>query len=63
MFILATARMQRAAELLRTTRLGIKQVAQEVGYTSVVTFDRNFKRIHKLMPSAYRLASRMPVQK
>ncbi len=57
LFILATARMQRAAELLRTTRLGIKQVAQEVGYTSLVTF------IHKVMPSAYRQASRKGVQK
>ncbi len=49
--------MQRAAELLRTTRLGITQVAQEVGYTSLVTF------IHKVMPSAYRQASRKGVQK
>ncbi len=60
---LVEARMQRAAELLRTTRLGIKQIAQEVGYSRLVTFDRNFKRILKMMPSAYRQASRKSVQK
>ncbi len=59
---LVEVRMQHAAELLRTTRLGIKQIAQKVGYASLVTFDRTFKRIHKVMPSAFRLASRKPVQ-
>ncbi len=60
---LVEARMQRAAELLRTTRMAIRAIAREVGYPSLGTFDRNFKRIHTMMPSAYRRANRKPVQK
>ncbi len=50
-------RMRRAGELLRTTELRLKQIAREVGYTNLGTFERNFKRVHKLLPSAFRLST------
>jgi transcriptional regulator GlxA family with amidase domain len=46
--------MQRAAELLRTTRVGIEQVAQAVGYPSAKTFGRLFKRAFGATPSEFR---------
>ncbi|HYL80591.1 MAG TPA: helix-turn-helix transcriptional regulator, partial [Candidatus Acidoferrum sp.] len=51
---LAEVRMQRAADLLRTTRLGVEQIAQAVGFARTTTFDRIFKRAFRLTPSAYR---------
>ncbi|HSB80466.1 MAG TPA: helix-turn-helix domain-containing protein [Candidatus Methylomirabilis sp.] len=51
---LTEVRMRRAADLLRTTRLGVEQIAQAVGYTHMTTFDRIFKRAFRLTPSAYR---------
>jgi len=45
--------MRRAADLLRTTRLGVEQIAQAVGYERMTTFDRIFKRAFLLTPSAY----------
>ena len=51
-------RMQRAKTLLRTTRLGIEEIAQAVGYSSSVTFDRIFKRASGLTPSEFRASGR-----
>jgi YesN/AraC family two-component response regulator len=51
---LTEVRMQRAADLLRTTRLGVEQIAQAVGYARMTTFDRIFKRAFHLTPSVYR---------
>ncbi len=51
---LTEVRMQRAKTLLRTTRLGVAQIAQAVGYTSGVTFDRIFKRAYGITPSEFR---------
>ena len=51
---LTEVRMRRAADLLRTTRLGVEQIAQAVGYARMTTFDRIFKRAFRLSPSAYR---------
>jgi transcriptional regulator GlxA family with amidase domain len=56
---LTEARMQQAAELLRTTTLGIEQVAQTVGYLNFAAFDRMFKRAFGLTPTEWR-ASRDP---
>jgi transcriptional regulator GlxA family with amidase domain len=50
--------MQRARKLLRTTRLGIEQIAQAVGYSSGVTFDRIFKRAYGITPSEFRASRR-----
>ena len=54
---LTEMRMQRAADLLRTTRLGIEQIAQTVGYSSFASFDRLFKRAFGITPSALRARS------
>ena len=55
---LTEVRMQRAKTLLRTTRLGIEEIAQAVGYSSSVTFDRIFKRASGLTPSEFRASGR-----
>lgn len=51
---LASVRMQRAADLLRRTRLGIEQIAQAVGYPNVATFERVFKHAFGAPPSQLR---------
>jgi len=51
---LVEARLQRAEELLRTTDLGIEQIAQAVGYQNVAAFDRIFKRAFGVTPSELR---------
>jgi YesN/AraC family two-component response regulator len=51
---LAEVRMQRAAKLLRSTRLGIEQIALAVGYGNLPAFDRRFKRAYGVTPSVLR---------
>jgi len=51
---LTEVRMQRAAALLRETRLGIEQVAHTVGYPSIKNFARSFRRAYGLTPSEFR---------
>ena len=51
---LAELRMQRAADLLLKTRLGIEQIAHSVGYSRMTTFDRIFKRAFRFVPSVFR---------
>ncbi len=51
---LTEVRLRRAKTLLRTSRLGIAQIAQAVGYASSVTFDRIFKRAYGITPSEFR---------
>ena len=41
---LTTWRMVKATELLRESRLGLKEVAAQVGYESEVSFSKAFKR-------------------
>jgi AraC-like DNA-binding protein len=43
-----------AAQLLRATRLSIKEVAAEVGYKHVSDFDHKFKTVYGLCPKEYR---------
>jgi transcriptional regulator GlxA family with amidase domain len=52
---LRTARVNHAEELLRTTNLTVKEVAASVGYASTNALDRNFKAVHAVTPSVYRL--------
>jgi AraC-like DNA-binding protein len=47
-------RMQIAADLLRTTRLGVAAVAARVGYDSEAAFSRAFKRSVGVSPMAWR---------
>jgi len=51
---LTRVRLERAAELLRTTNLGIEQVAHTVGYPRPITFYKLFKRAFGLAPSEWR---------
>jgi len=54
---LTEVRMKRAGELLRTTSLGMKQIALEVGYSSGTMFDRVFRGFFGATPSEYRTDS------
>ena len=47
-------RIARAIDLLRTTDQSIEQIAQAVGYTSLLTFRRNFQQVTGVNPSLYR---------
>jgi AraC-like DNA-binding protein len=51
---LARWRLQRAAQLLETSRKTIVQVAADVGYESEAAFNRAFKRQFGLPPARYR---------
>lgn len=54
---LARWRMARAAELLRDTREGVAEIAARVGYESVPSFNKAFKRWQGQSPGAFRRAS------
>lgn len=47
-------RMQRAATLLTTTFLSVKEIVRHVGCSDDSHFVRDFKRIYGMTPSAYR---------
>jgi transcriptional regulator GlxA family with amidase domain len=51
---LTEVRLQTTAHLLLTTSLGIEQIALQVGYQSVSSFSRSFKRVFGMSPSAFR---------
>ncbi|MEN3335354.1 MAG: hypothetical protein V7641_4719 [Blastocatellia bacterium] len=47
-------RMQKAAKLLATSLMSVKQVMLEVGYNNKGLFARHFKKAHGHTPSEYR---------
>lgn len=47
-------RMVRACDLLKDTKLNINAIGEQVGYNSVQSFRRAFKRIHGISPSELR---------
>jgi transcriptional regulator GlxA family with amidase domain len=49
-------RLEKAAELLRTTRLTIARIAKRVGYRDVSRFGQHFKRLFEATPVEYRTA-------
>jgi AraC family transcriptional regulator of adaptative response / methylphosphotriester-DNA alkyltransferase methyltransferase len=51
---LTKVRMERAAELLGTRRLTVREVAQRVGYRQPAQFAKAFRRHLGLAPSAFR---------
>jgi AraC-like DNA-binding protein len=51
-------RMQKAAHLLRTSFLTVKEVMYRVGFSSRSHFSREFRRMHNLAPSKYRAKAR-----
>jgi transcriptional regulator GlxA family with amidase domain len=58
---LTRVRMERAAALLATRRLTVREVAQRVGYRQPAQFAKAFRRHHGLSPSSYRARRRLAV--
>lgn len=54
---LVRQRLQRAVELIRTTRMPIQQIAQTVWYESMSQFHTAFKRQYGMIPGQYRKMS------
>lgn len=52
-----TARLQRAALLLRVSLLPIKELASLLGWSDIGAFDHAFREVFGLTPSRYRTAS------
>lgn len=50
-------RMKKAKELLRTTNLPLKEIAEQVGYYNISSFTRRFKLNQGITPSDYRKSS------
>jgi AraC family transcriptional regulator, regulatory protein of adaptative response / methylphosphotriester-DNA alkyltransferase methyltransferase len=57
---LTKVRMERAAELLATRRLTVREVAQRVGYRQPAQFAKAFRRHQGLAPSAFRSTGGSP---
>jgi AraC family transcriptional regulator of adaptative response / methylphosphotriester-DNA alkyltransferase methyltransferase len=51
---LTAVRMDRAADLLHTRPLTVREVARRVGYRQPAQFAKAFRRRHGVPPSAYR---------
>jgi AraC-like DNA-binding protein len=51
---LTRLKLNKAANMLLTSRLTIKEIAREVGFDDPYHFSRNFKKFHKLSPKYYR---------
>ncbi len=49
-------KIEKAAELLKTENLRISEIAYDVGFDSLATFNRNFTAIYGKSPSSYRLS-------
>ena len=54
---LKAIRLKRAASLLRTTFMSIKEIAMEVGLTTASYFVREFRKSYGMTPTEYRKAS------
>lgn len=53
---LSKKKVEKAAELLRTNKLRISDIAYDVGFDSLATFNRNFQNTFGKSPSEYRLS-------
>jgi transcriptional regulator GlxA family with amidase domain len=51
---LTAVRMERAAELLRSERLSVREIAARVGYRQPAQFAKAFRRHQGVAPSEYR---------
>jgi transcriptional regulator GlxA family with amidase domain len=57
MTLLRRVRIRAACQLLRTSTLSMKEIAGRVGFSNPSQFDRAFKKICDVPPTAYRRAS------
>ena len=55
---LARLRLHRAAEYLRTTRSGLREIARLTGYDSEVSLSKAFRRQFGASPGAFRQSGR-----
>src|SRR3954463_11211078 len=55
---LTAIRMERAAEMLRTRGLTVREVAHRVGYRQPAQFAKAFRRHHGRAPAGFRASSR-----
>ena len=53
--LIADARVARAEELLRTSDMSVRAIAEEVGYRSVGHFNALFRSYHDMTPGEYRM--------
>jgi transcriptional regulator GlxA family with amidase domain len=56
---LTAVRMERAADLLRSRGLTVREVANRVGYRQPAQFAKAFRRHHGLAPSDFRSSQRL----
>jgi AraC family transcriptional regulator, regulatory protein of adaptative response / methylphosphotriester-DNA alkyltransferase methyltransferase len=56
---LTRVRMQRAAEMLATRSMTVREVAHRVGYRQPAQFAKAFRRHHGVSPSSYRQRRRL----
>src|SRR4051794_37686153 len=54
---LTSVRMQRAAEMLASRRLTVREVAHRVGYRPPAQFAKAFRRHHGMAPSSFRTSA------
>jgi transcriptional regulator GlxA family with amidase domain len=60
---LSDVRLRRAAELLKSTEIQIKEVSYIVGYHQTSSFDRAFRNKFALSPADYRMRQRFKLIK
>ena len=53
---IAKKKVEKAAELLKSNNLRVSDIAYDVGFDSIATFNRNFTHFYGEAPSAYRLS-------
>jgi AraC family transcriptional regulator, regulatory protein of adaptative response / methylphosphotriester-DNA alkyltransferase methyltransferase len=54
---LTSVRMQRAAEMLESRRLTVREIAHRVGYRQPAQFAKAFRRHHGVAPSSFRTSA------
>ncbi|GEP89165.1 AraC-type DNA-binding protein [Chitinophaga terrae (ex Kim and Jung 2007)] len=52
--LFTSLRMQKASQLLKSTRLSVKEIAGEMGYPDQYSFSRSFKSVMGLSPKTFR---------
>ena len=57
MNLVTDSRMKHAVSLLKSTRLSVAQIANQVGYENAENFIRTFRKKYSMTPSAYRKVS------